>query len=224
MLPVSVSVSYKKHYDTIVRQLLVCLNTAPVGCDRPEMKNGHDDDRLAAILVPLIWRDNDWQILMTKRAAHLSHHAGQISFPGGALDACDKGLIETALREAHEEISLAPPSVRVMGSLLPVRSPAGFIVQPIVGIVGDDIFNELKPDPAEVDSIFSLPLAHIRQPDNFSLVSRQTDGRDNSYWVVSHPKHYIWGLSAQVLNDLRQRLYNGQTEVGCEWSEKCEPF
>ncbi len=211
MLPVTVPVSEKTHYDAIARQLSVCLDTAPDGRDRPQMKNGRDDDRLAAILVPLIWRDSDWQILMTKRAAHLSHHAGQISFPGGALDASDKGLIDTALREAHEEISLAPPSVRVMGSLLPVRSPAGFIVQPIVGIIGGDIFNELQPDPAEVDSIFTLPLAHIGQPDNFSLVPRQTNGRDNSYWVVSHPEHYIWGLSARVLNDLRQRLYHGQT-------------
>lgn len=207
----TVPVSDKTHYDAIARQLSICLDTAPDGRDRPQMKNGRDDDRLAAILVPLIWRDSDWQILMTKRAAHLSHHAGQISFPGGALDASDKGLIDTALREAHEEISLAPPSVRVMGSLLPVRSPAGFIVQPIVGIIGGDIFNELQPDPAEVDSIFTLPLAHIGQPDNFSLVPRQTNGRDNSYWVVSHPEHYIWGLSARVLNDLRQRLYHGQT-------------
>ena len=211
MLPVTVPVSDKTHYDAIARQLSVCLDTAPDGRDRPQMKNGRDDDRLAAILVPLIWRDSDWQILMTKRAAHLSHHAGQISFPGGALDASDKGLIDTALREAHEEISLAPRSVRVMGSLLPVRSPAGFVVQPIVGIIGGDIFNELQPDPAEVDSIFTLPLAHIGQPDNFSLVPRQTNGRDNSYWVVSHPEHYIWGLSARVLNDLRQRLYHGQT-------------
>jgi len=211
ILPVTVPVSDKTHYDAIARQLLACLDAAPDGRDRPQMKNGRDDDRLAAILVPLIWRDSDWQILMTKRAAHLSHHAGQISFPGGALDASDEGLIDTALREAHEEISLAPPSVRVMGSLLPVRSPAGFIVQPIVGMIGGDIFNELRPDPAEVDSIFTLPLAHIGQPDNFSLVPRQTNGRDNSYWVVSHPEHYIWGLSARVLNDLRQRLYHGQT-------------
>jgi len=211
ILPVTVPISNKTHYDAIARQLLACLDAAPDGRDRPQMKNGRDDDRLAAILVPLIWRDSDWQILMTKRAAHLSHHAGQISFPGGALDASDEGLIDTALREAHEEISLAPPLVRVMGSLLPVRSPAGFIVQPIVGMIGGDIFNELRPDPAEVDSIFTLPLAHIGQPDNFSLVPRQTEGRDNSYWVVSHPEHYIWGLSARVLNDLRQRLYHGQT-------------
>ena len=211
MPAVTVSVSDNTHYDAVPRQLLTCLDTAPDGRDRPQMKNGRDDDRLAAVLVPLIWRDSDWQILLTKRAAHLSHHAGQISFPGGALDASDKGLVDTALREAHEEISLTPLSVKVMGSLLPVRSPAGFIVQPIVGIIGGDIFDDLRPDPAEVDSIFTLPLAHIGEPDNFSLIPRQTDGRDNSYWVVSHPEHYIWGLSARVLNDLRQRLYHGQT-------------
>jgi len=212
MMPaVTVSVSDNTHYDAVPRQLLTCLDTAPDGRDRPQMKNGRDDDRLAAVLVPLIWRDSVWQILLTKRAAHLSHHAGQISFPGGALDASDKGLVDTALREAHEEISLTPLSVKVMGSLLPVRSPAGFIVQPIVGIIGGDIFDDLRPDPAEVDSIFTLPLAHIGEPDNFSLIPRQTDGRDNSYWVVSHPEHYIWGLSARVLNDLRQRLYHGQT-------------
>ena len=207
----SVSVSNNTYYDAIARQLSVCLDTAPAGRGRPQMKNGRDDDRLAAVLVPLIWYDSGWQILMTKRAAHLSHHAGQISFPGGALDSSDKDLIDTALREAHEEISLAPTSVRVMGSLLPVRSPSGFVVQPIVGIIGDDIFTELRPDPAEVDIIFTLPLAHIGQPDSFSLVSSQTNGRDNSYWVVSHPEHHIWGLSARVLNDLRQRLYLGQT-------------
>ena len=161
--------------------------------------------------MPLIWRESDWQILMTKRAANLSHHGGQISFPGGALDASDTGLVDTALREAHEEIRLTPPSVKVMGGLLPVRSPAGFIVQPIVGIVGGGIFVDLRPDPAEVDSIFTLPLAHIGEPENFSLVPRQTDGRDNRYWVVSHPEHYIWGLSARVLHDLGQRLYHGQT-------------
>ena len=211
MPPVTVSVSNNTHYYAVPRQLLTCLDTAPDGRDRPQMKNGRDDDRLAAVLVPLIWRESDWQILMTKRAAHLSHHGGQISFPGGALDASDTGLVDTALREAHEEIRLTPPSVKVMGGLLPVRSPAGFIVQPIVGIIGGDIFDDLRPDPAEVDSIFTLPLAHIGEPENFSLVPRQTDGRDDSYWVVSHPKHYIWGLSAKVLNDLRQRLYYGQT-------------
>ena len=206
---VTVPVFDQTQYDTIKRQLSICLDNAPNGCDRPDIKNSLDDDRLAAVLVPLFWCDSDWQILMTKRAAHLSHHAGQISFPGGVLDASDKGLIDTALREAHEEISLTPTSVRVMGSLQPVRSPAGFVVQPFVGIIGGDSFFELQPNPAEVESIFTVPLAHIGQPDNFSFVPREANGRRNSYWVVSHSKYYIWGLSAGILNDLRQRLFHG---------------
>ena len=72
MLPVAVPLSDKAHYDALARQLSLCLDTAPDGCDRPQMKNARDEDRLAAVLVPLIWRNSGWQILMTKRAAHLS--------------------------------------------------------------------------------------------------------------------------------------------------------
>ena len=83
MLPVTVSVSDKAHHDALARQLSVCLDTAPEGCERPQMRNARDDDRLAAVLVPLIWRDSDWQILMTKRGAFItSCRANQ--FPGGA--------------------------------------------------------------------------------------------------------------------------------------------
>lgn len=198
------------HLEALPRQLAACLDVVPAGRDRPLMANGRNGDRLAAILVPLIWQPSGWQILLTKRAAHLSHHAGQISFPGGKLDPTDADLIDAALREAEEEINLLPAMVRVMGGLLPVRSPAGFIVQPIVGIMAQDIFGHLHPDPAEVESIFTVPLTHIVKPDNFIKKPSQTEGRDNSYWVVAHPKHYIWGLSARVLNDLCQRLYHGQ--------------
>ena len=199
------------HFDELPRQLATCLDMVPAGRNRPPLANGRDGDTLAAILVPLIWQPSGWQILLTKRAARLSHHAGQISFPGGKLEPTDVGLIDAALREAEEEINLLPQMVMVMGGLLPVRSPAGFIVQPIVGIVAQDIFSHLHPDPAEVESIFTVPLTHIRQPDNFTKVPRQTEGCDNSYWVVAHPEHYIWGLSARVLNDLCHRLYHGQT-------------
>ena len=202
-------VSDETQYGAIQRQLSICLDNAAKGCDWPETKDSCDNDRLAAVLVPLIWQDSDWQILMTKRAAHLSHHAGQISFPGGVFDARDEGLIDTALREAYEEIGLTPTLVRVMGCLKPVRSPAGFVVQPFVGIISCNSFFELQHNPAEVDSIFTLPLAHIGQPDNFSLVLREANGHDNSYWVVSHSTYHIWGLSARVLNDLRQRLFHG---------------
>ena len=224
ILPLTVPVSNKMHRDAIARQLSVCLDTAPTGRDRPQMKNGRDDDRLAAVLVPLIWRDSNWQILMTKRAAHLSHHPSQISFPGGTLNTSDEGFVDTALREAQRRNQFAATIGQRHGRLDASAQP-GWVYRSAnrVGIIRRDIFNELRPDPSEVESIFILPLAHIGQPDNFSLVPRQTNGHDNSYWVVSHPEHYIWGLSARVLNDLRQRLFTSNFGQ-CEWSEKCEPF
>ena len=163
--------------------------------------------RPAAILVPLLRVQLDWHVLMTKRAAHLAHHAGQISFPGGKMEPCDASPVETALREAFEEVQLPPGLVQVVGLLDRVLSPAGFLVQPVVGIVrGENVLDRLVSDPAEVDLIFTLPLRHLVDPDNFRLVRRKTDGRRNDYWVVEHDKHFIWGLSARVLNDLRRRV------------------
>ena len=116
--------------------------------------------------------------------------------------------VETALREAFEEVNLAPSSVQVAGFLKKVRSPAKFVVRPVVGIVaGNNVFDKLVSNPAEVDLMFTLPLSHLRNPDNFRLVPRKTNGRRNDYWVVKHDQHHIWGLSAKVLNDLHQRVY-----------------
>jgi 8-oxo-dGTP pyrophosphatase MutT (NUDIX family) len=164
-------------------------------------------DRPAAILVPLLQSAGHWHVLMTKRAENLAHHAGQISFPGGKVEPDDDGPVSAALREAFEEVRLMPQSVSVAGGLDAVHSPAGFIVQPIVGIVGgDDGLDGLVADPAEVDLIFTLPLLHVINPSNFRLVPRETNGRRNDYWVVEHDDHLIWGLSARVLNDLHRRI------------------
>ena len=164
-------------------------------------------DRPAAILVPLLRSAGHWHVLLTKRAEHLAHHAGQISFPGGKVEPDDDGPVSAALREAFEEVHLMPRSVTIAGGLNSVRSPAGFIVHPIVGIVGgDNGLDGLVADPAEVDSIFTLPLSHVINPSNFRLVPRETNGRRNDYWVVEHDDHLIWGLSARVLNDLQRRI------------------
>ena len=164
-------------------------------------------DRPAAILVPLLRVKFDWHILMTRRAAHLAHHAGQISFPGGKIEPYDASPVEAALREAREEVQLNPGLVEVVGLLERVRSPAGFLVQPVVGIIrGEDALGSLVSDPAEVDLMFTLPLTHLVNSNNFRLVHRKTGGRRNDYWVVDHDKHFIWGLSARVLNDFRRRV------------------
>ena len=119
-------------------------------------------DRPAAILVPLLRSAGHWHVLMTKRAEHLAHHAGQISFPGGKVDAADGTLVATALREADEEIALPASKVDILGGLDPVSSPVGFIVQPIVGIVAPRV--RLQACPDEVARILILPLAELISP------------------------------------------------------------
>jgi 8-oxo-dGTP pyrophosphatase MutT (NUDIX family) len=197
------------------RHLGCCLDPTP---DLPDSGQGEftvpplqkaASYRPAAILVPLLRVQFDWHILMTKRAAHLAHHAGQISFPGGKMEPYDASPVEAALREAFEEVQLTPRLVQVVGLLDRVLSPAGYLVQPVVGIVrGENTLDSLVSNPAEVDLIFTLPLKHLADSDNFRLVRRKTDGRRNDYWVVEHDKHLIWGLSARVLNDLRRRVNN----------------
>jgi 8-oxo-dGTP pyrophosphatase MutT (NUDIX family) len=190
-----------------------CLDPLPglpdIGQGEPKMlfPEKSASYRPAAILVPLLRVQFDWHILMTRRAAHLAHHAGQISFPGGKIEPYDASPVEAALREAREEVQLSHALVRVVGLLERVRSPAGFLVQPVVGIVcGEDALGSLVSDPAEVDLMFTLPLTHLVNSNNFRLVHRKTDGRRNDYWVVDHDTHFIWGLSARVLNDFRRRV------------------
>ena len=194
--------------------LSACLNLLPdLSTTRSEVRlSSHSleafaHDRPAAVLVSFLKVQNEWHILMTKRAPHLAHHAGQISFPGGKVESSDSGPVAAALREAYEEVHLAPELVQVMGGLDLVRSPAGFVVQPVVGIVsGKNRLQDLVLDPMEVELIFTVPVIHLANPKNLRLVTRKTDGRPNDYWVIEHHEHFIWGLSAKVLIDLSQRL------------------
>ena len=163
--------------------------------------------RIAAVLVPLLKVKNEWHILMTKRTANLSNHAGQISFPGGKVETADINPANAALREAYEEVRLNPNWVELLGELNLVKSPAGFLVHPFVGVVkGENRLAMLELDPAEVDFFFTLPLSHILNSNNFQLVARKTDGKQNDYWAIDYKEHFIWGLSAKVLIDLHRRF------------------
>ena len=165
-------------------------------------------DRLAAVLVGLIKHQNALHILMTRRAPHLATHAGQISFPGGKIETHDASPIDAALREAHEEVALQPSHVSVLGALSVLRSPAGFIVTPIVGMIAADKGDEVKfaPDPAEVDDILLLPLNHMLNRQNYRRETYERDGVARQTWVINHPAHYIWGLSAAIIVELSDRL------------------
>jgi len=174
-------------------------------------------DRPAAVLVGLIKHQHSLHILMTRRAPHLATHAGQISFPGGKIETHDATPVDAALREAHEEVALKPDHVTILGSLSVLRSPAGFIVAPIVGMIGRDEGAQvmLSPDPAEVDDILLLPLDHMLDRQNYRRQIHVRDGVARQTWVIDHPTHYIWGLSAAIIVELSDRLHiQGQKGTG----------
>lgn len=163
--------------------------------------------RPSAVLVGLTLRETEWHVIMTERAHHLAHHAGQISFPGGKVDAADASLVATALREADEEVALPRHSVDIIGGLDTVKSPVGFVVQPVVGIV--DPAAELRAAPEEVAQVLILPLAPLIDSARHHRRSYIREGQRREVWVIEDGQHNIWGLSASILVDLSRRIGSG---------------
>ncbi len=120
--------------------------------------------RPAAVLVPVVKREHGLTVLFTRRTAHLNDHAGQISFPGGRSEPGDKNAAETALREAAEEIDLAPGQVEVLGELSKYVTVTGYRVTPVVGLVTPPL--ELRLDEFEVAEVFEVPLEFLLDPSS----------------------------------------------------------
>ena len=160
--------------------------------------------RPAAVLVPIWVRPNGLYLILTKRASHLKHHPGQIAFPGGKVDASDADACAAALREAHEEIGLAPGLVRVIGAMPPHETVTGFKVLPVLGLIRDDFQPVAQAD--EVEEIFAVPLEHILQIVNYGVESRMWMGHERRYYTVPYGPYYIWGATACILRGLAERV------------------
>jgi 8-oxo-dGTP pyrophosphatase MutT (NUDIX family) len=152
--------------------------------------------REAAVLVGLIERPAGPTVLLTERAAHLKHHPGQVCFPGGRL-AGPEGVVRAALREAWEEVRLAPSAVDVAGRMSPQITGTGFCVTPVVGFIAADF--EPQPDPREVAAVFEVPLAVVRAPGAFAPRSRERFGTRFTTYELHYEGHYIWGATATML-------------------------
>ncbi|HXF18623.1 MAG TPA: CoA pyrophosphatase [Burkholderiales bacterium] len=158
----------------------------------------------AAVLVPIVNQPDGLTLMFTQRTAHLYDHAGQISFPGGRVDAADADRIATALREAQEETGLCASRVQVIGQLPDYDIPTGFRVTPVVGWVEPPF--ELKPDAFEVADVFEVPLEFFLDPANHRRHSDIRNGRTRYYYSMPYGERNIWGATAGMVYSLYQLL------------------
>jgi 8-oxo-dGTP pyrophosphatase MutT (NUDIX family) len=160
--------------------------------------------RPASVLVPIVDRP-DPTVLLTQRTAHLSDHAGQISFPGGKIDAADANPLEAALREAREEIGLDRAAVEPLGYLDLYLTTLGYRIVPAVARVEPGF--HLTLNRAEVDDAFEVPLAFFMEPANHQQHSRDWQGLKRTYYAMPFGERYIWGVTAGILRNLYDRIY-----------------
>ncbi len=153
--------------------------------------------RPAAVLVPIIEGRNGYELILTKRSSALKHHPGQIAFPGGKRDESDRDLIETALREAREEIGLLDRNVDVLGTFAPHETVTSFNVTPVVALVKNEF--DATPEAGEVSEVFRVPLAHVLTPENYVVEARRWRGQKRMYYTVPYGPYYIWGATARIL-------------------------
>jgi 8-oxo-dGTP pyrophosphatase MutT (NUDIX family) len=163
-----------------------------------------DNLRAAAVLVPLVDRDEGLHVLFTQRNANLQNHAGQVSFPGGRMEPGDVSATAAALRETEEEIGLPPAKVEVIGRLDDYITGTGFVIAPIVGLIRPPY--ALAPDPSEVEAVFEVPLGFILDPANHRRESRVFNGVERRFYAMPYGERYIWGATAAMLLNLYDLL------------------
>ena len=151
----------------------------------------------AAVLLLIVNHADGPAVVFTQRTAHLSDHAGQISFPGGRCDTDDCDAVATALREAEEEVGIMPARVQVLGQLPEYKTVTGYAVTPVVGWAEPPL--AYIPDPREVDDVFEVPLGFLLDPRNHRLESALFKGRMRNYWAVPYGERFIWGATAGML-------------------------
>ena len=160
--------------------------------------------KAASVLIPMVGHEEGFSVLLTQRTSHLRHHPGQISFPGGGVEAGDCSPMHTALRETREEIGLAPERVEVIGYLPDYCTVTGFCITPVVGIVTPPF--ELQADVDEVAEIFEAPLSFLIDPANHRQQAIAYAGQLRAYFSIAYRDYDIWGATAGVIVSLSQAL------------------
>ena len=159
----------------------------------------------AAVLVPVLDRTQP-TVLFTKRPEHLKSHAGQISFPGGKVEPDDFNIVDTALRETHEEVGIERTLIKPLGLLDRYPTSTGFDIWPVVALV--DATASVSPARSEVEEAFEVPLAFVMDESNYEIHDWDWRGKTWHFHAISYSDHYIWGATAGILKNLLRRLAN----------------
>jgi len=174
---------------------------SPAGSDRPPAS----EPVLAAVLVPLFLASESREpsVVLTKRRADLRRHAGEISFPGGRMDAEDPDLSATALREAEEEIGLERSQVDLLGELPPTSTfVTNYVIHPFIGMIPAGVAWRLSA--REVDTVLELPLETVQAARTKTTIERRGMTFETDAYVIED--QVIWGATARIIEHLLQRL------------------
>ncbi len=158
----------------------------------------------SAVLAGLVPRKQGTQVLLTRRTDGLRHHGGQVSFPGGRIEPGDISPVAAAIRESNEEIALTASQISPLGFLDPFTTISGFRVMPVVAVIDPDYVAVANPD--EVADVFEVPLDFLMSPKNLRRVEVDYRGRTRAVLEYDWPGQRIWGATAAILFNLRERL------------------
>jgi len=186
--------------DEISQRLREAIKSAGPSSDGYAEIDLNDESRLkcAAVLVPLVWQDDEWHLLFTRRTDKVESHKGQVSFPGGACDDDEITPEETALREAEEEIGIQPGEIKILGRLANLITVSHFRVTPVVAVVKwPTVF---RVGEHEVARVFTIPLGWLANASNRWQFEIQ--GRKRSV-IAYHPYdgELLWGATGRMTVD-----------------------
>lgn len=190
-----------------IRAAIRPLTDIPVDLCRPAIQFADlipENLRPAAVLVPIVMRANSLNLLFTRRTEALRQHAGQISFPGGAIDLDDGDAIDAALRETWEETGIAPSFVEPIGYLDRLDTISAFSITPVVAVVSEGFV--IRPEPGEVAEVFEVPLDYILHPGRMQSVPIEWRGHMRQIDEFHYESRRVWGATATILRNLIERL------------------
>lgn len=157
----------------------------------------------SAVVLPICWHQQQWCLLMTRRALQMRHHPGQLSFPGGRIDGNETPW-QAALRELSEEIGVDAHHVDYWGALPAINTSTGFVVQPYVVQLSPDI--QITVQPSEVDSLLFLPLEIALASPQWRTEHWRLRGRVQQLHFLAVGSRLIWGASAQMLRQFAKHV------------------